>query len=217
MQRIFDILISFSVIILLSPVLLITIVVLRFTGEGKIFFVQERVGRNMVPFGLLKFVTMRMNSEKEGTGTITTRGDKRVLPVGRYLRKSKINEVPQIFNIFIGDMSFIGPRPLHQNQFGYYNFIDAGIISSIRPGLSGVGSIVYRNEEELLSSNISDPQDFYKNFITPHKAQLEKWYVKNMSISLYFKLIILTILVIINCNIDIEKMLKINKNSAARS
>ena len=217
MQRVFDILISLSVIILLLPVLLITIIVLRFTGEGKIFYIQERVGRNRVTFGLLKFVTMRMNSEKEGTGTITTRGDKRVLPVGRYLRKSKINEVPQIFNIFIGDMSFIGPRPLHQNQFGYYNSIDAGIISSIRPGLSGVGSIFYRNEEDLLSSNISDPQDFYKNFITPHKAQLEKWYVKNMSISLYFKLIILTILVIINCNIDIKKMLKINENSAARS
>jgi lipopolysaccharide/colanic/teichoic acid biosynthesis glycosyltransferase len=188
MQRIFDILISLSIIFLLSPILLITILTLRLTGEGKIFYIQERVGRNRVPFGLIKFVTMRINSEKEGLGTITTHGDVRVLPIGRYLRKSKLNEVPQIFNILIGNMSFIG--------------------------LSGVGSIFYRNEEDLLSANISNPKDFYKNFITPNKARLEKWYVKNKSISLYFKLIMLTILVVVNCEIDVEKILKINKSSS---
>jgi lipopolysaccharide/colanic/teichoic acid biosynthesis glycosyltransferase len=214
MQRIFDILISLSIIFLLSPILLITILTLRLTGEGKIFYIQERVGRNRVPFGLIKFVTMRINSEKEGLGTITTHGDVRVLPIGRYLRKSKLNEVPQIFNILIGNMSFIGPRPLHQNQFYYYDSHDADVISSVRPGLSGVGSIFYRNEEDLLSANISNPKDFYKNFITPNKARLEKWYVKNKSISLYFKLIMLTILVVVNCEIDVEKILKINKSSS---
>ena len=202
MIRFFDILFSLIALIFLSPLLLPIALVLKFTGEGEIFFVQERFGSNGRPFGLFKFATMLKNSPHIGTGTITVRNDPRVLPVGRILRKTKINELPQLLNVLIGDMSVIGPRPLTQNHFAHYPPEMRKIIGSVRPGLSGVGSIVFRDEERLLSDK-EDPKNYYRTEIAPYKALLERWFVENRSVWLYFKCIFLTIWVVIKSSSNI--------------
>ena len=207
MQRIFDILFSSSAILVLSPLLVFIIFILKFTGEGEIFFRQARVGKDRVSFGLLKFATMLKASEGMGAGTVTLKDDFRVLPFGKFLRKTKLNELPQLINIFLGDMSVIGPRPLHKKQFSFYSLEDQKIIASTMPGLSGVGSIIFRDEEKILQ-NSSDPDATYKETITPKKAALEKWYVKNKSIGLYFKLIFLTVIAVASPNIDMRRFFK---------
>jgi lipopolysaccharide/colanic/teichoic acid biosynthesis glycosyltransferase len=204
MQRFFDILFSGLAILVFSPFLILIICTLRFTGEGEVFFCQARVGKNRVNFGLLKFATMLKNSEKIGAGTVTLKDDFRVLPIGKLLRKTKLNELPQLFNILLGDMSIIGPRPLHNKQFSFYSIEDQDIIASIRPGLSGVGSIIFRDEEKILQ-NSNDPDNTYREAITPKKAALEKWYVKNKSIGLYFKLILMTVIAIFLPSIDMKR------------
>jgi lipopolysaccharide/colanic/teichoic acid biosynthesis glycosyltransferase len=207
MQRLFDVLLSGVAIIILSPLLLPIILVLSVTGQGEIFFRQARVGKNRVSFGLLKFATMLKNSENMGAGTVTLKDDFRVLPFGKFLRKTKLNELPQLFNIFMGHMSVIGPRPLHQKQFSFYSKNDQKIIASVMPGLSGVGSIIFRDEEKVLQNSI-DPDTTYQQLITPKKSKLEKWYVNNKSITLYFKLIILTVIAVIIPSMDMNRFFK---------
>ena len=196
MIRIFDIVLSLIALIMLCPLLLPIALILRFTGEREVFYVQERIGLNERPFGLLKFATMLKNSPHIGTGTITVRNDPRVLPVGRILRKTKINELPQLLNVLIGDMSVIGPRPLTENHFAHYPPELRKIIGSVRPGLSGVGSIVFRDEERLLSDK-EDPKNYYRVEIAPHKGLLEGWFVENRSVWLYLKCIFLTLWVVV--------------------
>ena len=142
-----------------------------------------------------------------GAGTVTLKNDPRVLPIGKFLRKTKLNELPQLFNIFKGDMSVIGPRPLHKKQFSFYSIADQAIIASTMPGLSGLGSICFRDEEEILQSSI-DPDTTYKEKITPKKAMLEKWYVDNKGMGLYFKLIFLTMIAIAIPRLDMIKFFK---------
>ena len=202
MIRIFDIVLSLAALIILCPLLLPIALILRFTGEGEVFYIQERIGSNEQPFGLFKFATMLKNSPQIGTGTITVRNDPRVLPVGRILRKTKINELPQLFNVLIGDMSVIGPRPLTQNHFAHYAPEMRKTIGSVRPGLSGVGSIVFRDEERLLSDK-EDPKNYYRTEIAPHKALLEVWFVENRGLWLYLKCIVLTIWVVINSSSNV--------------
>jgi lipopolysaccharide/colanic/teichoic acid biosynthesis glycosyltransferase len=207
MQRFFDVFFSGFAIILLSPILLLVILILSITGEGEVFFQQTRVGKDKVKFQLLKFATMLKNSENIGAGTVTLKDDFRVLPFGKFLRKTKINELPQLFNIFIGHMSVIGPRPLHQKQFSFYSTEDQNVIASTMPGLSGVGSIIFRDEEKILQDS-SNPDKTYKELITPEKAKLETWYVENNSIILYFKLIFLTLVAVLFPFLDIRRFFK---------
>lgn len=207
MQRLLDILLSGIAILILSPLFLLIILILSITGEREIFFKQNRIGINKTNFGLLKFVTMLKNSENTGAGTVTLKNDYRVLPFGKFLRKTKLNELPQLFNILKGDMSVIGPRPLHQKQFSFYTENDQKLISSIKPGLSGVSSIIFRDEDKILQ-NTSDPDKTYKKNITPKKAKLEKWYVEHKSVYLYFKLIILTMIIVLFPSKDISHFLK---------
>ena len=202
MIRIFDIVLSLAALIILCPILLPIALILRFTGEGEVFYVQERIGSNQRPFGLFKFATMLKNSPNIGTGTITVSNDSRVLPVGRVLRKTKINELPQLLNVLIGEMSIIGPRPLTQNHFAHYAPEAREIISSVRPGLSGVGSIVFRDEERLLSDK-EDPKNYYRHEIAPYKALLEVWFVENRGIWLYLQCIFLTIWVVVNSSSNV--------------
>ena len=115
-QRLFDILFSGIAILVLCPLLLLIILILSATGEREIFYKQNRVGKNRISFELFKFATMQKNSENKGAGTVTLKNDFRVLPFGKFLRKTKLNELPQLFNIFIGQMSVIGPRPLHHRR-----------------------------------------------------------------------------------------------------
>src|SRR5690606_21086740 len=117
MQRFFDIVLASAALLVLAPLLLPITLILRFTGEGEVFYVQQRVGKNREFFGLYKFATMLKNSPNMSTGTVTVKDDPRVLPVGRFLRKTKLNELPQLFNVLKGDMSIIGPRPQTRRCF----------------------------------------------------------------------------------------------------
>jgi lipopolysaccharide/colanic/teichoic acid biosynthesis glycosyltransferase len=196
MQRLFDILISTSAIIVLSPLLLPIMLALRFSGEGEVFFAQTRIGRGGREFKLLKFATMLKNSPNIGTGTVTLAGDSRILPMGRALRKAKLNEIPQLFNVLRGDMSLIGPRPLTRQTFCMYPNGAQKKIASVVPGLSGIGSIVFRNEEKLLSDS-GQALATYERIIAPYKAELECWFVENQSFSLYIKSVLATVYVVV--------------------
>lgn len=199
MQRFFDIVFSGLALIALMPFLLPIILILRFTGEGEIFYVQERVGRGGKLFGLLKFATMMKNSENMGSGDITVKNDPRVLPFGAFLRKTKLNELPQLINIFKGDISVVGPRPMTPKIYQHYSGEAQTTLNTIRPGLTGIGSVVFRDEERYLDGR-DDPFTFYKDSIIPYKSSLEIWYVKNRSIALYFILIFLTAMAIVSPN-----------------
>ena len=192
MERLLDIFFSGMALIFLSPLLVPIVIILICTGEGEVFFMQERMGRHGMLFKLFKFVTMLKDSPNLATGTVTIRGDPRVLPVGKFLRKTKINELPQLLNIFFGDMSVVGPRPLTIQTFGSYSKNTQDIIKEVRPGLSGVGSIIFRGEEDLMHGATASV-DFYDNVIAPYKGALEEWFVSNKGLYTYFIAIFTTI------------------------
>lgn len=196
MQRFFDILFSALALLVLSPLLVPIAIFLRFTGEGEIFFLQSRVGRDGKPFALYKFATMLKNSPSIGTGTVTLKNDPRILPAGKFLRRTKINELPQLLNILNGNMSIIGPRPQTQRCFDAFPKASQETIVKVRPGLSGIGSIVFRDEEEMMHGH-QDPNWFYDQVIMPYKGQLEEWYVENQNLYTYFMLIGLTVWVVL--------------------
>jgi len=195
-QRLLDILFSGIALLVLSPLLVPVAAILRLTGEGEVFFGQNRVGRGGEHFRLLKFATMLKNSPKMGTGTVTLKDDPRVLPVGRVLRKTKVNELPQLFNILKGDMSLIGPRPQTQRCFDAFPRRSQRIIVTVRPGLSGIGSIVFRGEEEMMHA-AGDPDRVYDELIMPYKGLLEEWYVAHQGVATYLALIALTVWVVL--------------------
>ena len=181
---------------MLSPLFIPIMILLRLTGEGEIFYVQQRVGINGRMFGLLKFATMLKNSPSLGTGTVTVKNDPRVLPMGAFLRKTKINELPQLFNILKGDMSIVGPRPQTQRCFDAFSQDAQADIVKVRPGLSGVGSIFFRDEEDLMHG-AANPAQFYDEVIAPYKGALEKWYVRNATLTNYFLVIFVTAWVVV--------------------
>ena len=150
MERFFDILFSSFALLALSPLLIPIVIILKFSGEGEVFFLQDRIGKHGDSFRLFKFATMLKDSPNLGTGTVTMRDDPRVLPVGKFLRKTKINELPQLINILFGDMSVIGPRPLTMQTFETYSEPTQVLIKQVKPGLSGVGSIIFRKEEDIM-------------------------------------------------------------------
>lgn len=191
MQRFFDIFFSSLGLILLSPLLILIIIILKFSGEGEIFFLQDRVGKDGNFFKLFKFATMLKNSPNMGTGTLTLKDDPRILPFGIFLRKTKVNELPQLINIFKGDMSIIGPRPQTKRCFNAFPLSSQNEIKKVKPGLSGIGSIVFRSEENMMLDN-ENPDDFYDKVVMPYKGSLEKWFVNNNNIFLYFYLIVIT-------------------------
>lgn len=198
MQRITDIILSLIVLAVLSPLFLIIMIILKFTGEGEIFYRQQRVGYEGKLFGVFKFATMVKGSSSIGAGFITVKNDPRVLPVGRFLRKTKINEFPQVINILIGDMSFVGPRPQVPKHFEVYSEDIRDEIKNIRPGLTGIGSIVFRDEESILEKNKElSYEECYSKLIAPYKGKLELWYKKNQSYLLYLSLIALTAWVVL--------------------
>ena len=196
MQRFFDILFSSLALLALSPLLVPIAIVLRLTGEGEVFFKQDRVGKGGQMFPLYKFATMLKNSPMIGTGTVTIKNDPRVLPVGHFLRKTKINELPQLLNILMGDMSVIGPRPQTRRCFDAFPPAAQQAIQQVLPGLSGIGSIMFRDEENLLHGH-ADARHFYDDVVAPYKGALEEWYVKNQSLRTYFTLIGLTLWVVL--------------------
>jgi len=197
-KRIIDIILSLFALFVLLPLFIPIILILKFSSEGEVFYFQERKGYNQTKFKIWKFATMLKDSMNLGTQSITLKNDFRVTRPGKFLRKTKINELPQIFNILKGDISIVGPRPLVDKTFNAYSEKIKSKIYNIKPGLTGIGSIVFRDEESLISSvKGEDPHQFYKRVIAPYKGELEMWYQKNMSLILDFKLIFLTAWLII--------------------
>lgn len=210
-KRLLDLLISLISIILLSPVFLIVIIILKFTAEGEIFYFQKRIGLKNKSFYIIKFATMLKDSINMGTGSITLKNDYRVTSFGKFLRKTKINELPQIINVIKGDISIVGPRPLVQKTFAMYSHKIQSKIYQIKPGITGIGSIVFRDEESIISSvKNEDPFIFYKRAISPHKGELEMWYQKNKSFCTDLKIIFVTAWIIIFPSSKIYNKLFIN-------
>ena len=191
----FDVTLAVFVVLLLLILLLPLMFILRLTGEGEVFYLQERIGLNNEPFQIIKFATMLKNSMNMGLGATTVRNDSRITPIGKFLRKSKINELPQVFNIIKGDMSIVGPRPLPYKSFVKYSDEVKEILYKKKPGITGIASLIFR-DEEILASTVNDlggvPIEYYKSYIYPYKGQLELWYHNNISFGTDFFIIFLT-------------------------
>jgi lipopolysaccharide/colanic/teichoic acid biosynthesis glycosyltransferase len=199
-RRLFDLTVSSLALLVLAMPFLAIMVVLRFTGEGKVWFLQERMGFRGKTFKVFKFVTMCSDAEFTGNKDITLRGDPRVLPVGRFLRKAKLNELPQILNVIRGEMSLVGWRPLVPRGFADYAPKIQGEIVKIKPGLTGVGSLVFRDEEAIVSAHAVDgrsARDVYREEILPFKGELELWYQEHRSLWLDLRILIATAILVL--------------------
>ena len=192
MTRIFDIFFSFVAMLILFPFMLPIMIALKLTGEHYIFYLQTRVGKNGKDFRVLKFATMLKNSPNLPGGVLTQKKDPRILPMGNFLRKTKINELPQLANIFIGQMSFVGPRPQARRHYELYSKEVKAEIDQLTPGLTGIGSVVFRDEESMLDHVIGDRDHFHDTVIAPYKGELEVWYAQHRNLFNYFLLIFLT-------------------------
>lgn len=189
-KRFFDILFSFIALVILSPLLIPIMILLKLTGEHEIFYFQKRIGYKNREFDIWKFATMLKNSPNIGTGEITLRNDPRVTPMGHFLRRTKINELPQVFNVLVGDMSIVGPRPLMRKSFDLYTPEVQAVIYNTRPGITGIGSVIFRDEEKLVSES-NDMQATYRD-IFRYKGALELWYQQHISFYTDFMIIFLT-------------------------
>ena len=197
-KRSLDIVVSFVALIILLPIFIPIIIILRFTAEGEVFYFQERIGINNSKFQIWKFATMLKNSMNIGSGSITLQNDFRVTSIGAFLRKTKINELTQIINILKGEMSLVGPRPLVTKTFSAYNEDVQSNIYNVKPGITGIGSILFRDEESIISAvSNEDPFEFYKRVIAPYKGEVEMWYQENRSFYLDIQLILMTAWVIL--------------------
>lgn len=198
MVRLLDFLLALVAILILLPFMAPIMVLLRVTGDGEVFYYQKRKGRYGKDFFLIKLSTMNKDSVNNGMGSITVRDDPRIKFMGYTLRRWKLNELPQLVNILLGDLSVVGPRPLIEGTTGYNSYSDdlKSKIFSNRPGLTGIGSIVFRDEEAILSS-VDNPHDFYVRELAPYKADLELWYFENKSLKVDFGIIICTAISII--------------------
>ena len=188
---------SFIALVVLSPILVPVVIGLLLTGEHYVFYFQKRIGYNNKSFDIWKFATMLKASPDLPGGIHTVRNDPRLMPLGGFLRKTKINEVPQLINILIGDMSIVGPRPLVDKTFDPYPEHVKEKIYNVRPGMTGIGSIVFRDEERLLSETTLDPKEFYGMYIAPYKGDLELWYQDHLTFYTDFMLVFLTVWVIL--------------------
>ncbi len=192
LKRFFDFILSLIALLLIFPFFIPICIILLFTGEHEVFYFQKRIGYKNNTFYIWKFATMVKNSSNIGLGSLTVRNDPRVLPFGKFLRSTKINELPQIGNILKGDMSLVGPRPLLEVDFlKYPAHIQAAIYDS-RPGLTGIASIVFRDEEKYFSATDIDPHEFDRKYIAPYKGELEIWYQKNLCFYTDVMLVFLT-------------------------
>jgi lipopolysaccharide/colanic/teichoic acid biosynthesis glycosyltransferase len=195
LKRGLDLAVSLGFLLLFSPLFVAIILILRFTGEGEVFFLQERVGFKEQPFKVWKFATMLKNSPS--SGTVTAANDPRVLPFGKFLRLTKLNEIAQIFNIIRGDMSLVGPRPLTRECFDCYPDDVKHLVYQSKPGLTGLGSVVFRKEDDITARSGKPLMQSYREDVMPVKGALEAWYLINRSFVVDLKIIVLTALAIV--------------------
>lgn len=178
-KRFFDFVFSLAGLIILSPILVPVIILLKLTGEHEVFYFQKRIGYRNQEFDIWKFATMLKNSPSIGTGEITLRNDPRVTKMGRLLRITKLNELPQLINVLKGDMSLVGARPLMKKSFDLYPDDVKSLVYNTPPGITGIGSVIFRDEEKIISDS-EDIQATYRE-IFAYKGQLEKWYQQHFS------------------------------------
>lgn len=189
----FDKIFSFLALLFFSPFFILIILLLMFFADKEIFFLQWRVGYKNHVFKIIKFSTMFRNSESSPDGSVMLRNDPRVTMIGKFLRFSKLNELPQLINILKGDMSFIGPRPLTRSGFELFDADVKAKIYNSKPGITGISSIIFRDEERWVSKTDMDPMEFYKCYIFPYKGQLELWYLNNKSFLTDMLILFLTV------------------------
>ena len=196
-KRIGDILFSSLGMLLFLPFFIPLAIALKLTGEGYIFYLQERRGYKNRKFRIWKFATMLKASPSLGTGSITLKNDWRLTPLGKYLRGSKVNEIPQLINIFLGEMSVVGPRPLMEVDFQKFSPEIQDQFYQCKPGLTGIASIVFRDEEQFYENTEIDPHEYDRLYIAPYKGALEKWYREHQGFRTDMLIIVLTAAVII--------------------
>jgi lipopolysaccharide/colanic/teichoic acid biosynthesis glycosyltransferase len=189
-KRPFDLLVAFGLLIVLSPLMVLIGLSVALTSSGGAFFRQKRVGFGGREFGLLKFRTMRLGSEAHGQLTIGGR-DPRVTGVGYVLRKTKLDELPQLWNVLLGDMSLVGPRPEVPKYVALYSAVQRQVLT-VRPGITGMASINYIDENELLARS-ADPEKTYIHEVMPTKLALDLRYVREQSMGLDLRILALTV------------------------
>ncbi len=190
MKRLFDITASFFGIIILSPLLIFIGLWVGLSSKGGVFYKQIRVGKNNKDFKLYKFRSMRVNSDKQGLLTVGSK-DSRITTAGYFIRKYKIDELPQLFNVLKGDMSFVGPRPEVRRYVDLYSEEQMKVLS-VRPGITDPASIKYRNENDILSS-ASNPEEYYIQHIMPDKLKINIDYINTQTFIKDIKIIFQTI------------------------
>lgn len=196
LKRLFDILASFCGIIVLLPVMIVVGIIIKVTSPGPILFKQKRLTIGMREFTIYKFRSMRTDFDKDAKGIQVKGSNSAITPIGKIIRKTKLDELPQLFNILVGDMSFIGPRPELPRRLQYYSERDKGIFK-VRSGISSPASIVF-SDEEYLMNQVKDPEKFYIEQIMPYKIDLNLYYVETRSFWNDIYLIIATFLKIVN-------------------
>lgn len=189
MIRFFDILFSIIGLVLLSPLFTVLYLLIRIESQGGGFYSQERIGKNGKPFKLFKFRSMRIGSDKKGLITIGEK-DNRITKTGFILRKYKLDELPQLWNVFIGDMSLVGPRPEVEKYTDLYTEEQKQVLQ-VRPGITDWASIKYVDENKILGES-KDPDDAYVNLIMPNKIKLNMVYIQHQTLGEYFKIIFTT-------------------------
>jgi len=189
-KRAFDLVVSALALVILSPLLLSIAILVKLSSPGPIFYKQNRVGRYARIFRILKFRSMTPDAERDGWG-ITIAGDERVTRIGRILRDTKLDELPQLWNIVKGEMSLVGPRPEIPSYVALYTTEQLGVLS-VAPGITDIASIHYRHEEKVLEHS-ANPDDFYRRVVLPHKLSLNLQYIRQMSFGLDLKLIFQTL------------------------
>ncbi|HOE39184.1 MAG TPA: sugar transferase [Bacteroidales bacterium] len=195
MKRIFDLLFSFLGLVILSPFLLIIAILIVIDSKGDIFYLQQRVGKDNKDFNIFKFRTMRPNSDRQGLLTVGAK-DSRITKIGVSLRKYKIDELPQLINVLIGNMSFVGPRPEVRKYVDLYNSEQKKVLT-VKPGITDYASIKYSNENELLAKS-KNPEKTYIEEIMPAKLELNLKYIKEASLLTDIKIIFKTFVKIVS-------------------
>jgi lipopolysaccharide/colanic/teichoic acid biosynthesis glycosyltransferase len=180
-KRVFDFIFALILIIVLMPVFVLIIILLLIFNREEVFYLQKRIGLNNTYFNIFKFSSMLKGALFMPGGAITLRNDPRVTKIGKLLRITKLNELPQLFNVLLGNMSFVGPRPIMDDGFALYSIDAQSVLYKSKPGITGISSLVFRDEELLVTNSGIEPYLFYKEYVFPYKSKLEIWYYENKS------------------------------------
>ena len=196
LKRFFDLIFSALGIIIFSPIILLCCILIMLTGEFSPIYLSNRVGKKNKLFKIYKLKTMR-DIKHEPTHHFTDHNDSRITFLGKILRATKLDELPQFFNILFGDLSFVGPRPQVPEIYDKYDAETKASLKTIKPGVTGLGSLVFRNESQLLEQvEPNERGNFYDNTIVYSKGNIEKWYVKNRGFILDTKILIFTLIIL---------------------